>query len=129
MDRMAVLTLAGCVLSASVIAVIYGAHSLIVRTFRTGRYNVFHWIDLLAVPAVVVMYCIVCTYCSGGKSLSNLWTEMPSSCLAWCAMFAVRCVLVLFGVRWSNRTHAIVGLALALVAAIAIQFLVPPLPE
>ena len=129
MDRMAVLMLAGCVLSVPVIAVIYGAHSLIARAFRTGRYNVFHWIDLLAVPAVVAVYCFVGICHSGGKSLSNLWTEMPLSCFTWCALFAVRCVLVLFGVRWSNRTHAIVGLALALVAVGAVSFLVPPLPE
>ena len=54
---------------------------------------------------------------------------LPLSCLVWCAMFAVRCALVLFGVRWTSRTHAIVGLALALVAAGAISFLVPPMPE
>lgn len=116
-------------IGAPFVAAIFGLHALIVRVRHVGCYNVFHWIDLLALPIVVLLWCIV-TMCHGdGKSLSNLWTEMPLSCLVWCAMFAVRCALVLFGVRGSNRTHAIVGFALALAAAVAIQFLVPPLPE
>ena len=129
MGRVFYLMTLGWLIGAPFVAAIFGLYAFIVRMRHVGRYNVFHWIDLLALPIVVLLWCIVTMYHGDGKSLSNLWTEMPLSCLAWCALFAVRCVLVLFGVRWSNRTHAIVGLALALAAAVAIQSLVPPLPE
>ena len=119
----------GWFIGAPFVAAILGLHALIVRVRHVGRYNVFHWIDLLALPVVVLLWCVVTMYHGDGKSLSNLWTEMPLSCLAWCALFAVRCALVLVGVRWPNRTHAIVGLALALVSAVAISVLVPSLPE
>ena len=116
-------------IGAPFVAAIFGLHALIVRVWHVGRYKVFHWIDLTALPVVVLLWCVE-TMCHGeGKSLSNLWTEMPLSCIIWCALFAVRCALVLCGVKWSDRTHAIVGLVLALAAAVAIHFLVPPLPE
>ena len=111
------------------VVAIFGLHALIVRMWHVGRYNVFHWIDLLALPIVVLLWCIVTMYQGDGKSLSNLWTEMPLSCITWCALFSARCALVLCGVKWSNRAHAIVGLALALVATVAIHILVSPLPE
>ena len=116
-------------IGAPFVAAIFGLHALIVRMWHVGRYNVFHWMDLMALPVVVLLWAVLTVYHGDGKSLSNLWTEMPLSCITWCALFAVRCALVLCGVKWSNRTHAIVGLVLALAAAVAIQFLVPPLPE
>ena len=116
-------------IGAPFVAAIFGLHALIVRVWRIGRYNVFYWIDLTALPDVVLLWCILTMYHGDGKSLSNLWTEMPLSCITWCALFAVRCALVLCGVKWSNKTHAIVGLVLALAAAVAIHLLVPPLPE
>ena len=117
------------VIGTPFVAAIFGIHAVFVRVWHIGRYNVFHWVDIVALPTVVFSYCIMAMYHSAGKTLSNLWAEMPLSCMTWCALFAVRCVMVLCGAKWSNRTYAIVGLALALAATVAIHFLTPPLPE